>query len=103
MSARPSAQRRDVESRARCACQDTAIWHPWHAQRALRETRNMTRTRTLIVGVAALSLVAMAPIAALCCPFCGAVKATFAQEIKAVDVAVIARLVSVPKRPESKE
>jgi hypothetical protein len=45
----------------------------------------------------------MAPIAALCCPFCGAVKATFAQEIKAVDVAVVAKLVSVPKRPESKE
>jgi hypothetical protein len=45
----------------------------------------------------------MAPVAALCCPFCGAVKATFAQEIKAVDVAVVAKLVSVPKRPESKE
>src|SRR5215472_8545686 len=63
----------------------------------------MTRTRTLVVGLTALSLVAIAPIAGRCCPFCGAVKATFAQEIKAVDVAVVAKLVSVPRRPESKE
>jgi hypothetical protein len=44
-----------------------------------------------------------APAASICCPLFGAVKAPLAQQIKAVDVAVIAKLVSVPKRPESKE
>src|SRR5258708_21617831 len=57
-------------------------------------------TKNLLSGLA-ISLAT--PAAAMCCPFSGAVKSTFAQEIKAVDVAVIARLVAVPKRPESKE
>ncbi len=50
-----------------------------------------------------LSLTAFASRTAVACPFCGAVKSTFAQEIKAVDVAVIATLIEAPKRPETKE
>ena len=50
-----------------------------------------------------LSLTTFACRTAVACPFCGAVKSTFAQEIKAVDVAVIAKLIEAPKRPETKE
>jgi hypothetical protein len=59
--------------------------------------------RRNLLTMIGLALLAGFPSTAPACPFCGAVKATFAQEIKAVDVAVIAKLVSVPKRPESKE
>ncbi len=59
--------------------------------------------RRMLLTLSALALVAGYSRTSSACPFCGAVKATFAQEIKAVDVAVIAKLVEVPKRPESKE
>src|SRR5436305_12953784 len=59
--------------------------------------------RLVACGLAMFLILVACPAIALSCPFCGAVKATFAQEIKAVDVAVIAKLVSVPKRAESKE
>ena len=59
--------------------------------------------RSIGAGLLLIVFLALNPATASACPFCGAVKSTFAQEIKAVDVAVIARLVSVPKRPESKE
>jgi hypothetical protein len=55
------------------------------------------------IALGSIVLAAFACRTAAACPFCGAVKSTFAQEIKAVDVAVIAKLIEAPKRVESKE
>lgn len=60
------------------------------------------QTSKLISAIVGFSLLAGGS-AASACPFCGAVKSTFTQEIKAIDVAVIAKLVVKPKRVEPKE
>ncbi len=59
--------------------------------------------RFLSTAASAGFLLLTAGSAAVACPFCGAVKSTFTQEIKAVDVAVVAKLVVKPKRVEPKE
>ena len=59
--------------------------------------------KTAAGAFALLALSAFQSSPARACPYCGAVKSTFAQEINNSDVAVIGRLVAVAKRPESKD
>ncbi|HEX4000340.1 MAG TPA: hypothetical protein VHX65_17445 [Pirellulales bacterium] len=45
----------------------------------------------------------LAPSQAFACPFCGSVQSTLAQDIKGADVAVIGKLIALPKESESKD
>ncbi len=54
-------------------------------------------------GAAALSMLALSAAPARACPFCGSVQSTLAQDIKGSDVAVVAKLVALPVRTETKD
>jgi hypothetical protein len=54
-------------------------------------------------GAATLSMLALSAAPARACPFCGSVQSTLAQDIKGSDVAVVAKLVALPVRTETKD
>jgi len=58
---------------------------------------------TPMLAAATFALAASQASQALACPFCGSVQSTLAQDIKGSDVAVIARLIALPKPTESKD
>ena len=55
----------------------------------------------LLAAGAALAVTALTPTLALACPFCSAVSLTFSEEIANSQVAVIAKLVEPPPRPNA--
>ena len=57
------------------------------------------RWRAALVRLGVVAAAVGVAGAAMCCPFCSAVKQTFCEEIAANDVAVLAKLVVRPERP----
>jgi hypothetical protein len=60
-------------------------------------------TAVAAFGAAAVFVLAMPAPQAQACPFCNAVQSTLAQDIKGTDVAVVAKLIALPKQTESKD
>ena len=65
-----------------------------------RESRPSVAKRMVAVAIA-FAIVASTATSVFACPFCAAVSQTFSEEITAMDVVVVAKLVHAPKIPDS--